>query len=58
MYSMPMFHSRQAKRFENGFRKEVRRKRIDFEEVDGMPKIGITIKLEHMKALFNMAISD
>ena len=31
---------------------------LDFEEVDGMPKIGITIKLEHMKALFNMAISD
>ena len=31
---------------------------FDFEEVDGMPKIRTTIKLEHMKALFNMAISD
>ena len=31
---------------------------LDFEEVDGMPKIRIKIKLQHMKALFNIAISD
>ena len=38
-------------------RKEVRRKKLnftlDFEEIYGMLKIETSIKLEHMKALYN-----